>query len=102
VFEFTSGNPGTVHVKCLITITHPNCEITVPVQTPHSGGVTYNTVTEGGKHALTLSVNVGGITGQFHGGLCIFLGTNHTFNMTGSATVWGEDKDNLRVNVTHT
>lgn len=103
VFKFTSAEPGkkgTVHVTCPITITHPNCTIRVPTQTV--SGVTYNQVNENGKHAITLGVTVPGIAGQFEGGICIFLGTNQTFDMNGSVTVWGEDTDGNRVNVTAT
>jgi len=100
VFEFTSGGTGTVHLNCTITITHPNCEITVPNQT--LSGVTYKNVTEGGTAGVTLNVNVGNINGQFHGGICIFLGTNHTFTMTGSATVTGEDTNKNPVGITST
>jgi len=101
VFEFTSGTPGTVHLNCDITITHPNCEITVPKQGKLSG-VTYTTDTAGGRHSLTLDVDVGKITGHFHGGICVFLGTTHVFHMKGASTVFGEDKDANRVNITHT
>jgi len=104
VFEFTPRSAGhaTVHVKCAITITHPNCTIVVPVQTPTGGGVTYTTTTESNKHAITLNSTVTGIHGQFEGGICVFLGTNHVFEMIGSVTVWGENTLGGRVGVTHT
>lgn len=100
VFEFTPGVNGTVHVRCAITITHPNCDITVPVQT--TSGVTYDTLLEAGlPHQITLTVNVQHITGHFEGGLCVFLGTTHKFEMTGSVTVWGENTAGGRVGITH-
>lgn len=104
VFEFTSRSAGhaTVHVRCAIQVTHPNCTINIPAQTPHSGGVTYTTTTEINKHAITLNSTVGGITANYEGGICIFLGTSHTYEMTGSATVWGEDTATNRVGITAT
>lgn len=103
VFEFTSGGSGTVHVNCTITITHPNCEITIPSGSINTlSGISYTTVTEQGKHALTMHVNVKTITGTYHGGLCVFLGTTHYFEMVGSVTVWGEDTVGNRVGITHT
>lgn len=103
VFEFTSGGTGTVHVNCNITITHPNCEITIPSGSINTlSGVTYTTVTEQEKHALTMHVNVKTITGTYHGGICIFLGTTHYFEMTGSVTVWAENTAGGRVGITHT
>lgn len=108
VFQFTSGNPSTIHVNCAITITHPStsggfCRIVVPVQTTiNSAPNTYTTVTEATKHALTLDIDVRNITGHFEEGLCVFLGTTHKFDMTGSVTVWGENTNGGRVGITHT
>ncbi|HYP56604.1 MAG TPA: hypothetical protein VEQ41_09960 [Solirubrobacterales bacterium] len=100
VYEFTSGNPGTIHVNCQITITHPNCTIRVPVQTRN--GATYTQVTEQGKHAITLHVNAPEITTHYESGICVFLGTSHTSTMTGNATVWGENQAGGRVGITAT
>jgi len=103
VYVFTpnvSTKKATVHVECEITITHPNCTIKVPKQT--LSGATYDTVEESGKHALTVTVTVPGITGHFEGGLCVFLGTTQTFDMNGAVTVWGENTDGDRVGITHT
>jgi hypothetical protein len=100
VYEFTSGNPGTIHVNCPITVTHPNCTIRMPAQTV--SGATYTQINEGGKHAITVDINVQHITGHFEGGICIFLGTSHRFEMIGSATVRGRDFEGNQVNVTHT
>lgn len=103
VLKFTSAEAGkkaTVDVECQITITHPNCTIRIPKQT--LSGVTYDTVEEANKHAITVTSTVRGITGNFEGGACIFLGTSQKFDMDGSATVWGEDTDGNRVNITAT
>lgn len=105
VFKFTSAGPpnhGTVHVNCTITITHPNCTQTVAPQTP-TGGIVYKTDTRNGKHSITADVTVTGITSQYHGGICIFLGTTQAnYKMTGSATFWGEDTLENPVGITAT
>lgn len=101
VFEFTSGTPGTVHLNCDLTFTHPNCTIKIPKQGQWSG-VTYKTETEGGKHALTVDVNISNITAHYENKICIFLGTTHTTTLKGSITFFAEDKDNKRINITHT
>lgn len=105
VFKFTSSissKKATVHVECAITVTHPNCTIKIPKQT--LSGVTYTTATDAasGKHELTVDVTVRSITGHFEGGICIFLGTTHTFDMDGSVTVWGEDTEGKRQHITAT
>lgn len=105
VFKFTSRTPpghGTVHVECTITITHPNCTITVPSGQTPTGGITYETDMRNNKHSITANVTVEGIKGEFHGGACIFLGTNHTFTMKGSSTFWGENTAGEAVGVTAT
>jgi|SRR6187549_380189 len=104
VFKITSRTPpshGTVHIECEIKITHPNCEITIPKQTP-KGGIVYDTDTRNLKHSITGTVTVEEITGHFHGGICVFLGTNHLFKMEGSATFWGENTAGNPVGVTAT
>jgi hypothetical protein len=101
-FQFTSGSPGTIHVKCAITITHPNAcnRIVIPAQTV--SGATYGTVVESNKHAFTVTIDAQNITGHFEEGPCIFLGTNQTFHMKGSVTVWAENTVGGRVGITHT
>lgn len=104
VFKFTSrtaGGHGTAHVECQITITHPNCDITVPKQTP-SGGVIYTTTVENNKHAITAGLTFTGVTTHYESGICIFLGTTHAHVMSGSATLWGESKTGARVGITAT
>lgn len=106
VFEFTSGNTGTVSVNCDITITHPNCTIKIPniAENKHLHGITYDTDTDAisKKHIITVTADVTKIRGYFEGGLCVFLGTSHTFEMVGSATVSGENAIGEPVNITHT
>jgi len=87
-------NDATVHVICPsatpITITHPNCNITVDPQT--IGGEVGNGVTYTGQNDgtpwVTLDVKVK-VAATYHTGLCIFLGTNHTATMVGSVKVKG-------------
>lgn len=81
----------TVHVECpageAIEITHPNCNITVPPQTV-ANAVTFTPATEGANHGITLDVSAEFDT-EYHGGICIFTGTNHVGTLAGSATVKG-------------
>ena len=85
--QFTSRSlpdDATVHVVCpptkAIVITHPNCEITVTPQTlggQPGNGVTYTNQDVGvaGKTDwVTMHVKVSMET-QYHGGICVFLGT---------------------------
>lgn len=104
VYKITSRSAGghdTVHVECEITITHPNCTLKVPKQTP-AGGVTYTAVTEAGVSAITADITATGITIHYEGGICIFLGTTHTFAMNGSITLWSESTAGNRVSTTAT
>jgi hypothetical protein len=86
-------NHNTIHMVCpagkAIVLTHPNCEVTIPPQTP-TGGAIYKTTVENGVHAITLELTAGLAT-QYHGGICIFLGTNQTSTMSGSATLTAKD-----------
>jgi hypothetical protein len=79
---------ATVTVNCpagkAIEIHHPNCTITVPHQSLK--GVTYTTTVEN-KHSLTVNVTISHIAAEYHGGFCIFLGTNHIFDMNGAVKV---------------
>lgn len=83
-------NHNTVHFKCpagkAAVITHQNCEITVPTQT--TSGVLYKTALVDGVHAITLE-STAEISTEYHGGICIFLGTNHKATMNGSVVVRG-------------
>jgi hypothetical protein len=105
-YRFTVGNGGTFGTADLVGCTtpleihHPNCTITVAPQNNLSS-VHYTRVTESGKHAITLDVNVEFAT-QYHGGICIFLGTNQKGRLSGSVTVSGRDTENNAVNITAT
>jgi hypothetical protein len=106
-FRFGSvvgGTSGTVDVLCAekaIEIHHPNCTITVPsAPNQNLSGIHYTRVTEQGKHAITMHVNVT-FTTEYHGGICIFLGTHQFGRLEGSATVWGE-KNGERKSITAT
>lgn len=88
------ANDATVHVVCApekaIDITHPNCTITVGSQTVGglaNDGVTYTNKNDGTPW-VTMDVDVT-LKSQYHGGICIFLGTNHTSTMLGEVTVTG-------------
>ena len=100
IYRFTTevgGTNGTAHLICpagkSLEIHHPNCTITVPGAPLNQNipGVHYTRVTENGKHAITLDVNVS-FTTEYHGGICIFLGTHHEGKLNGSVTVIGKDK----------
>jgi len=91
-FSQGANKHGTAQVDCAagkaIVINHPNCEITIPAQTTMTEGLTYTATVEG-QNSITADVTVNTITGQYHGGICIFLGTTQKFEMKGSVTVKG-------------
>jgi hypothetical protein len=113
-FTITKGATfNEVHLVCppggAITIHHPNCTITVPPQSVPNA-VDYTTVTEDvnpdpeihdTKHAITLDVDAE-FNSQYHGGICIFLGTSHKGNLDGSITVKGTDTFGNPVDITAT
>lgn len=81
---------GTATVTCptgkAIEIHHENCTVTVGTQHALTEGLSYKN--ENGT--LTADVTVGGIAAEYHGGICIFLGTGgHVGTMKGSATIAG-------------
>jgi hypothetical protein len=100
----TDATEQTVHLECpvgaKIEVHHPNCTITIPEQTINTG-VTYKTITEGGIHAITLESSAEFST-EYHGGICIFTGTNHTGTLVGSATVRGFNTAGVQVPITAT
>lgn len=89
---FSQGNRkhGTATVNCAtgkaIEIHHPSCTVTVGTQHALTNGISY----ENEAGTLTANVTVGGIAAEYHGGVCIFLGTGgHEGTMNGSATIAG-------------
>ena len=106
----TQPADGTVSVQCpdgkAIEITHPNCNITVPTQSSNgvhmTGGVGYTNIPHPTKHAITVTSTVTNITAEYHGGICIFLGTNHTAAMSGAAIITGSNTEGAQVGITNT
>lgn len=107
------SNDATAHVACplgkTIVFTHPNCETTVDPQTV--GGAAGNGFTYTNKDVgvagvsdwITMDVKVKVLT-AYHGGICVFLGTNHTGTLEGSVTVTGFSNaaHTIRTNITAT
>lgn len=98
------GGTGTGDLICpagkVMEVTHPNCLITVGPQNNISG-FTYTNIVNGGEDAITLDVNVQ-YTVQYHGGICIFLGTTHGVSMVGSTVIKGFHTNGERVGITAT
>lgn len=91
-FDFDSRTTGhaTVTLACPagvagIVTTHPNCTMRMPPQA--LSGATYGAVTEGGVQKITLNLTIPNITMHYEGGICVFLGTTHSAEMVGSATL---------------
>ncbi len=107
-YRFTvapGGTNGTMDIVCpigkSIEIHHPNCTIVIPQQ-ENISGLHYTTTIDSVKHAITLDMDGTIATVRYHGGICIFLGTNQTARLKGSMTIWAEDKNGNRVNMTAT
>jgi hypothetical protein len=95
---------NTGHVKCPegtlgIDLRHPNCTIRIPPQTVN--GLAY-LKPEATPDLITLNSTVTSMQMQHEGGVCIFLGTNHTGTMTGSVTLSGYDAGGTQVGLTAT
>jgi|SRR6187549_178407 len=86
------GKPMEIH--------HPNCTITIQEQ--NLSAVSYTTLLENTKHALTVNLTVENITAHYHGGACIFLGTTHKGALKGSFTIKALDTAGKQVNLTVT
>jgi len=108
-YTFTSRSTGhaTTHFKCpnsetFAEVHGPTGTFTFTTQTP-AGGATYTTVTEEGKHALTVNITASEITFTCHG-LCAIFGTHPSqkASMTGAVTVTGTDANKNPVNITAT
>jgi len=106
--KVASGDPATTEqtseLICpagnAMSSTHPGCTFTVPPQ-GNLNGLTYTKVTVNGKHALTIDVNIQ-YSIQFHAGVCVFLGTNHTATFSGSTILKGLDTPGEPVAITAT
>jgi hypothetical protein len=100
----TSSTEQTLHFVCpvgkVLEFHQPNCLATMPSQTA-TGTVTYANVLQNGKHSLTLSLNATFET-QYHGGLCVFLGTKQSATLSGSALVNAFNSKGEQVSVTAT
>jgi hypothetical protein len=105
------GTDGTVDLSCpagkAIEMHHPNCTITIRdrdtsgnLQNQTIPGIHYTTVIEN-RHSLTVDVNLA-FADEYHGGVCIFLGTHHTGFLKGSVTVKGFDTEGKQVDITAT
>lgn len=111
VFKFTPRTePGdaTAGLVCppgkafIITAPHSGCRLTFSPQTV-ANAVTYDTVTENSKHAITLTVTASGISFTAHEGLCMFLPTTlNDWQISGAVTVTGTDVNSNFVSITAT
>ncbi|HEX9968087.1 MAG TPA: hypothetical protein VGB06_09080 [Solirubrobacterales bacterium] len=88
-----ASTDNTMQLSCPVgkqlEITHFNCTIKLPPQT-FSQGVAYTKITESGKPALTIDFTAQ-VAVNYEDKACIFLGTNHTFNFTGSIILTGKN-----------
>jgi len=104
-FKSTSGTHATFWIICpagkVFEIHHPSCTIKIPAQ-EHLYGVSYTTLTENNKHALTVDLTVSNITAHYEGGICVFLGTTHKGALNGSFTLKATDEADKPVHITHT
>lgn len=95
---------NTVHLICpagkSIEVTHPHCNITFAPQT--ASGVVYTRLTDVVGDMITLESTVKGVESQYHGGVCVFLGTNHKSEITGSVTIEAVNAVGQSVNLTAT
>lgn len=83
-----------------MVITHPSCTMTIPPQN-NLGGLTYTRVIDNGKHAITVDVATP-FEVQFHGGVCIFLGTKKVGTIKGTTIVRALNTEGKQVSVTAT
>jgi hypothetical protein len=83
-----------------LEIHHPNCTIGFPPQN-NLKGFTYTRIVDNGKHAITADVATQ-FEVQFHGGICIFLGTTRVGTITGSTVVRALNTEGKQVSVTAT
>lgn len=100
----TSTTEQTMHFVCpvgqVLEFHQPNCLATMPPQTV-TNAATYTKVESNGKHAVTLDLHATFET-QYHGGICVFLGTKQSATMQGSALLVGFNTPGERVSLTAT
>lgn len=99
-----ANSDNTTQLSCpagkSLEVTHPNCTVTVvPQALP--GGSAYTAVTESGKAAITVDLTIE-MPVQYHGGICIFLGTNQTGALSGSFVLTGKDTADSLVGIDST
>jgi hypothetical protein len=83
-----------------VLITHGTCTISIPPQTGTGGG-TYKTIIENGKHAITGEVTISG-TIHFESGFCVLLGTTKVGTITGLGIIRGFNQEEQQINITAT
>lgn len=97
-------NEQTMHFDCpagkVLEFHQPNCLATMPPQTVEKAA-TSTTTEVNGKHALTVDLHATFET-QYHGGLCVFLGTKQSATLQGTAVIKGRDTVGNSVSITAT
>jgi hypothetical protein len=100
----TSESEQTIDFVCplgsVAEFHDPNCTITMRSQTAVNAA-TYTTAIEDGRHVLTFDMHAKFET-DFHGGLCVFLGTKHVTELQGAATLRATNTAGEVVDVTAT
>lgn len=88
-----AGTEQTMHLECpagkVFEVDQSSCLVTMVPQAV-GNAATYGTMETNGKHAITVSLNAT-LETQFHGGICVFLGTKQSTTLTGSAVLSGVD-----------
>jgi hypothetical protein len=85
----TITHGGIANTKLIIATVPGLCEMTIPEQTPTSGGVTYEAGTSAGKKDVTANVTVSGIHFTTHG-LCQLVAGQPTDFTWGNMTYTGK------------
>ncbi|HEX9966795.1 MAG TPA: hypothetical protein VGB06_02500 [Solirubrobacterales bacterium] len=84
-----SSTEQTWRLSCpsgkVLEITHPNCTMTIPTQTAENA-VTYEPSVIEGVQGIT-AIFGASLATQYHGGICIFLGTSQIVTLKGSLTM---------------
>jgi hypothetical protein len=100
----TNSTEQTMHFVCppgkVLEFHQPNCLATMPSQTV-ANAATYTTIEESGKHAITMDLHATFET-QYHGGLCVFLGTKQSAVLQGSTILKASNTEGAQVSLTAT